>query len=156
MADIVSKEVRSKMMSGIKGKNTKPELLIRHRIFAMGFRYRLHVRNLPGKPDLVFRKYRAVIFINGCFWHGHDCHLFNWPKTNTDFWKDKILKNICNDSIKTKQLLDSGWRVFTVWECSIKSRLRYVDDVVLKISKWLVSDELTGECKLQHIMQEAT
>jgi len=156
MADIVSKEVRSKMMSGIKGKNTKPEILIRHRIFAMGFRYRLHVRDLPGKPDLVFPKYRAVIFVNGCFWHGHDCHLFKWPNTNTDFWKDKILKNICNDSKKTDQLLVLGWRVFNVWECSIKNRMQYVDEVVFSIAKWLLSDEVTGECKGQQTRPRVT
>ncbi|MBV5341520.1 MAG: DNA mismatch endonuclease Vsr [Deltaproteobacteria bacterium] len=148
MADIVSKEVRSKMMSGIKGKNTKPEIMIRHRLFAMGFRYRLHARDLPGNPDLVFPKYRAVIFVNGCFWHGHNCHLFKWPTTNADFWKDKIHKTICNDSKKTSQLIESGWRVFKVWECSIKNRLQYVDEVVLNISKWLVSDEQSGELKL--------
>lgn len=149
MTDIVSKEVRSRMMSGIKGKNTKPELLIRHRLFALGFRYRLHVRDLPGKPDLVFPKYKAVVFVNGCFWHGHDCHLFKWPNTNTEFWKDKIHNNISNDSKNTDQLLALDWRVFKVWECSIKNRLRYVDEIACSIAKWLLSDEVTGECKAQ-------
>ncbi len=144
MADIVSKEVRSRMMSGIKGKNTKPEITIRHKLFALGFRYRLHVRNLPGKPDLVFPKYKAVIFVNGCFWHGHDCHLFKWPTTNTDFWKDKIRKNIRNDSINTEQLLALGWRVFMVWECSIKNRFRFVDETISDIARWLVSEETAG------------
>lgn len=148
MVDIVSKEVRSKMMSGIKAKNTKPELLIRRRLFAMGFRYRLHVLDLPGKPDLVFPKFRAVIFINGCFWHGHNCHLFKLPATNTNFWRNKIHKNISSDMKKTGQLLELGWRVFNVWECSIRNRLQNVDDIVLIISKWIVSDELTGEVKL--------
>lgn len=90
MADVVTPEKRSKMMSGIQGKNTKPELTIRKGLHALGFRYRLHGKTLPGKPDLVFPKYKAVIFIHGCFWHAHHCHLFKWPSTRVDFWQEKI------------------------------------------------------------------
>lgn len=122
MTDIVSKEVRSKMMSGIRGKNTKPELIIRHGLFALGLRYRLHVRDLPGKPDLVFPKYKTALFINGCFWHGHDCKLFKAPSTNQDFWEMKINKTRINDEKNKSLLLNAGWKVVIVWECAIKNK----------------------------------
>jgi DNA mismatch endonuclease (patch repair protein) len=149
MTDIVSKEVRSKMMSGIRSKNTKPELVIRRGLFARGFRYRLHVKGLPGKPDLVFPKFKAVIFVNGCFWHGHGCHLFKYPASNTDFWKVKIQNNIDNDIKNIEQLLALHWRVFNVWECSVKNKQKHVDEVVDRIAKWLVANEPTGECKAE-------
>ena len=93
MVDVVTPEKRSAMMSGIKGKNTKPEFIVRKALFKRGFRYTLHNKNLPGKPDLVFARYKAVVFVNGCFWHGHNCHLFKWPKSNPEFWKEKITNN---------------------------------------------------------------
>jgi DNA mismatch endonuclease, patch repair protein len=124
MADIVSKEVRSKMMSGIRGKNTKPELLVRHGLFAMGFRYRLHKKILPGKPDLVLPKYRTVLFINGCFWHGHDCELFRIPASNREFWKKKIAGNQANDARNHALLQQAGWTVISVWECAMKGKGR--------------------------------
>ena len=93
MTDVVDRETRSRMMAGIRGKDTKPELTIRKAIHARGFRYRIHDRRLPGKPDMVFPRYRAVILVNGCFWHGHNCHLFKWPSTRVDFWKTKIERN---------------------------------------------------------------
>ena len=110
MADVVSAEVRSRMMAGIRGKNTKPEMIIRRGLHARGFRYLLHDKRLPGKPDLVLPKHRAVIFVNGCFWHGHDCPLFKWPKTRKGFWRTKIARNRENDESAVIALRRSGWR----------------------------------------------
>ena len=109
-------------MSGIKGKNTKPELFIRKAIHALGYRYRLHVRDLPGKPDIVFPKFKAVVFIHGCFWHLHNCHLFKWPKTRPDFWKQKITRNKYHDEESIQMLSEKGWRVLIIWECAIKGK----------------------------------
>ena len=120
MADVVSKKKRSEMMAGIRGKNTKPEIIVRKMLHAMGYRFRLHRKDLPGKPDIVLPKYRAAIFVNGCFWHGHDCHLFKWPKTREAFWREKIVGNVARDQKKTQRLLDNGWRVAVIWECSLK------------------------------------
>lgn len=120
MADIVSPAVRSRMMAGIRAKNTKPEMVVRRRLHAMGFRYRLHDRKLPGKPDLVLPKYRSVIFVNGCFWHGHECANFKWPKTREGFWREKIGRNKVNDAKNSASLLALGWRTLVIWECAIK------------------------------------
>ena len=138
MVDIVDRETRSRMMSGIRGKDTKPELLIRKALFAKGFRYRLHDKRLPGKPDLVFPKYHAVIFIHGCFWHGHDCHLFKWPSTRPEFWKTKINRNRDVDERNYKKLKGDGWRILTIWECAIKGKTRLsLEKIVDASEKWL-------------------
>ena len=130
------------MMAGIRGRNTKPELVIRSVLHRRGFRFRLHRRDLPGKPDLVFPKHRAVILIHGCFWHGHGCHLFRWPKTREDFWRGKINSNVARDRRQISALLDSGWRVATIWECALKGRHRLpVATVTETCAKWLESDE---------------
>lgn len=143
MADVVDLATRSRMMSGIRGKNTKPELLIRKALHARGFRYRLHC-DLPGKPDICLPKHRAVIFVHGCFWHGHDCHLFKWPKTRPEFWQAKIARNREVDRLAEERLLAEGWRVATVWECAIKGRHRLqLPDVLDTVQAWLVSDVLT-------------
>lgn len=121
MADIKTKESRSYNMSRIAGKDTKPEELVRKYLFSKGFRYRKNVRKLPGTPDLVLPKYRTVIFINGCFWHGHEgCKYFVWPKNNAEFWKQKIETNISRDQRKEAQLRDMGWNVLIVWECELR------------------------------------
>jgi DNA mismatch endonuclease (patch repair protein) len=121
MADVHSKETRSYNMSQIKGKNTKPEMLVRKFLFSKGFRYRLHDKKLPGKPDLVLPKYKTVIFIHGCFWHGHEgCRYFVVPKTRTEWWLNKINGNIENDKKKQKALKDAGWRIVHIWECELK------------------------------------
>mgnify|MGYP001300842414 CR=1 FL=1 len=116
--DIVSKEKRSIMMSGIKGKDTHPEIAVRKFLHANGFRFRLHRKDLPGKPDIVLPKLNTIIFVNGCFWHRHNCkkgkHL---PKSNVDFWKDKLEKNKIRDRKNATALRDSGWQVLTIWEC---------------------------------------
>lgn len=145
MADIVTPEKRSEMMSGIRGKNTKPEILIRKALFALGWRYRLHDRRLPGKPDLVFPRRRAVIFVDGCFWHGHGCHLFKLPSTRAEFWVGKIESNRHRDLEVRRQLSELGWRYMTVYECALKGRTRLpFSHVVDTIVAWLESSEPTG------------
>ncbi len=112
-------------MSAIKGRNTKPELLVRKFLFSRGFRYRLHDSRLPGHPDLVLSKYRTVIFVNGCFWHGHqECKYFVLPKTNTEFWRNKIERNRNRDIGEQRKLAAMGWHCITVWECQLKPRVR--------------------------------
>lgn len=121
MADVHNKETRSYNMSRIKSQNTKPELIVRRFLFKYGFRYRLHQKTLPGKPDIVLKKYNTAIFVNGCFWHGHkNCKYAVMPKTRTDWWASKIAKNVTNDESAVKQLSDMGWNVITVWECMLK------------------------------------
>lgn len=119
--DVVSKEKRSKMMSNIRGKNTKPEILMRKYLFSLGYRFRIHRKDLPGKPDIVLPKYRTVIFIHGCFWHQHpDCKDAVMPKSNTEFWENKLKKNIERDNIYMIQLQKAGWNVRVIWECEVK------------------------------------
>jgi len=121
--DIHSKATRSYNMSRIKGKNTKPEMLVRRFLHAQGFRYRLHIKDLPGKPDIVLPKYKTIIFINGCFWHGHkNCRYFVVPKTRTEWWLNKINHNIENDKRSVKALKKDGWKVITLWECQLKTK----------------------------------
>jgi DNA mismatch endonuclease (patch repair protein) len=145
MGDIVSPEKRSEMMSAIRGKNTKPEMLVRRALFARGLRYRLHDKRLPGKPDMVFPRRRAVLFINGCFWHGHDCHLFRMPASRQDFWQAKIGGNRSRDAVVREQLSRLGWRYLTIYECAIKGKARLPLSLVTdKIVAWLESDEQTA------------
>lgn len=125
MSDVHSKGTRSYNMSMIKGKDTKPEMIVRRYLFSKGFRYRVNVKELPGKPDIVLRKYRTVIFINGCFWHGHEgCKYFVIPKTRTEWWKAKIDKNIVRDEEVRDKLRSMGWRTMVVWECQLKPKQR--------------------------------
>jgi DNA mismatch endonuclease (patch repair protein) len=129
------------MMSGIRGKHTRPELLLRKGLHAKGFRFRLHSPLLPGKPDMVLPRYRAVIFAHGCFWHGHDCHLFKWPSTRPEFWKAKINRNREVDARAEAVLAKAGWRQAIVWECAIKGRTRWpLEEVISACSDWLKSD----------------
>jgi len=142
VADVVDSLTRSRMMSGIQAKNTKPELSLRKALHSRGFRYRLHVRNLPGKPDLVFPKYNAVVQVNGCFWHGHDCHLFKWPSTRRDWWRAKIEGTRTRDAGNKKALLSLGWRQASVWECALKGRSRLETvDLVNQLALWLTSNQ---------------
>lgn len=128
-------------MAAIKGSHTKPELQIRKALHAAGFRYRLHVRDLPGRPDLVFPKFKTVIFVNGCFWHHHDCHLFKWPATRQDFWREKIDRNVANDERSNAALLKRGWRVATIWECALKGKTRLsAERAVQVLADWMKSD----------------
>lgn len=123
MADNHSKEIRSMNMSHIRSKNSKPEEKVRKGLFAKGFRYRKHVRKLPGCPDIVLPKYRTVIFVNGCFWHMHDCGRFVWPASNQDYWRPKILRNVERDKANVALLQNMGWKVIIVWECELKKRI---------------------------------
>ena len=123
MADNLSKEIRSKNMSHIRSKNSKPEEAVRKYLFSKDFRYRKNVRSLPGCPDIVLPKYRAVVFVNGCFWHKDDCGRFRWPDSNAEYWTQKIIKNVERDKENQRKLQEQGWRVFVVWECEVKKRL---------------------------------
>ncbi len=124
MADVHSKETRSYNMSRIKSKNTKPEMLVRQFLHKNGFRYRLHVKDLPGKPDIVLPKYKTVIFIHGCFWHGHEgCKYYVVPKTRTEWWLNKIKGNATNDSKAEALLKEVGWKIIKIWECELKKLL---------------------------------
>lgn len=140
MADIVSPSVRSRMMAGIKSKNTRPEMLIRRQLHGMGFRYRLHSKQLPGKPDIIFPKYHAVIFVHGCFWHGHDCSLFKWPSSNKEFWKNKINSNRERDISNKQKLQAASWRVAIVWECAIRKLGGRDKGLAQNLADWLVSN----------------
>lgn len=140
MADIVSQYARSKMMAGIKSKNTRPELVLRKMLHRIGFRYRIHDGRLPGKPDLVFPKYHAVVFVHGCFWHGHSCPLFKWPSSNEMFWERKIRNNKRRDELNKFVLNESGWRIGIVWECALKKSGYSGKEVVQKLVEWLGSE----------------
>ena len=142
MADIVDSATRSRMMRAIRGKDTKPEVRLRKALFAQGYRYRLHSANLPGSPDILLPRFRAAIFVHGCFWHGHDCHLFRLPTTRADFWQQKIMGNRQRDMLVQERLADEGWRVLTVWECSMKGRTRMpFDQLVARVSDWLAGSD---------------
>lgn len=150
MADVVTPETRSKMMAGIRAKDTRPEIIIRKELFRQGFRYRLHDKRLAGKPDIVLSRYRVAIFVHGCFWHGHACHLFRLPSTRTDFWKTKIDRNRHNDERAISTLLASGWRVAVVWECALKGRGKWqLAALADAITKWICGNapdlEIRGE-----------
>lgn len=139
MADIVSPEKRSKMMAGIRAKDTSPELIIRKGLHKRGYRYKLHEKKLPGKPDLVLAKRRILIFVHGCFWHGHNCHLFKYPKTRAEFWRKKIHGNTTRDEKAVSHLLASDWRVLVVWECALKGKKKYQHKKLLdEIERWIV------------------
>jgi DNA mismatch endonuclease (patch repair protein) len=136
MVDIVDKATRSRMMSGIRGRNTQPELTLRRALHRRGFRYRLHVAGLPGRPDIVFPRFRAVIQVHGCFWHRHaGCRFCTTPASNSPFWNEKFSRTVERDRITTNQLLKAGWRVAIVWECALDDD--GVNAVTKVLSTWL-------------------
>ena len=142
MADVVSKSKRSEMMSAIRHSNTDIEVQLRRRLHRLGFRYRLHQASLPGKPDLVFPRFEAVIFVNGCFWHRHDCELFRLPKSNTGFWQAKMKRNRERDHENIAELQERGWRVLTVWECAVRGEGSSPWDVVAdQAAAWLLEGD---------------
>nr|WP_313665902.1 very short patch repair endonuclease [Brucella intermedia] len=142
MADVHDAQTRSRNMAAIKGSHTKPELAIRRALHAAGLRYRLHAKELPGKPDLVFPRYKAVLFVNGCFWHRHDCHLFKWPASREDFWREKIGRNVANDERAIASLKEEGWRVGVIWECALKGRTRLDQpETMQRLASWIKSEE---------------
>ncbi|MFK3797916.1 very short patch repair endonuclease [Pseudomonas sp. NPDC088444] len=145
MVDIVDMATRSRMMSGIKGKNTSPEVLIRKALHARGFRFRIHVSDLPGKPDLVLAKYRALIFVHGCFWHGHNCKYFKMPQTRAEFWTEKISKNQTRDERNVSKLLVDGWRILIIWECAVRDMKKKNTNLIEKVIEWLLHGSIYYE-----------
>jgi DNA mismatch endonuclease (patch repair protein) len=141
MADIVDSATRSRMMSGIRGKNTRPEILVRSGLHKRGFRFRVHDKRLPGKPDLVLRKYNAVVFVHGCFWHRHECRFFKWPRSRQAFWRAKLNRNHDKDREAISAIRDAGMRVCVVWECAIRGAQSDIPAVLDSISDWLKSDD---------------
>jgi DNA mismatch endonuclease (patch repair protein) len=140
MVDVHTIAQRSKNMRAIRAKNTAPEMQVRRLLFARGFRYRVHVKSLPGSPDLVLAKHKVVIFIHGCFWHGHGCHLFKVPGTRTEFWMKKIQSNRDRDFRAEEKLLLSKWRILYIWECALKGRLkRPIEEVVHLAATWITA-----------------
>lgn len=145
MSDRVPPHVRSRMMAGIGAKDTKPELFVRRALHAAGYRYSLHSKKLPGRPDLVLTRHKAAIFVHGCFWHGHGCRHFKLPATRTEFWAAKIEGNRARDDRAIKALLEAGWRVAVVWECIQRNGEWSASEVVEAISSWLESTDRTLE-----------
>jgi len=146
--DVLTPEQRRYNMSRIRGRDTKPELLLRHGLHAEGFRFRLHAPDLPGRPDLVFPRYRAIILVHGCFWHGHDCSLFKLPRTRADFWLGKITTNRERDQRAAAGLAEAGWRILTVWECCLKGPARLpLDDVIGRCAAFIRGSERTTDLR---------
>ncbi|NKI18531.1 DNA mismatch endonuclease Vsr [Spongiibacter sp. KMU-166] len=146
MTDTVNSQTRLRMMSGIRGKDTKPELQIRLALHKRGFRYCLHYKRLPGKPDLVLPKYSAIVLLNGCFWHCHDCHLFKWPSTRKEFWHKKITENKLRDQRNIAQYRRLGWKTLTIWECSLKGKTRLgLEQVIETTTRWIQFDTMDAE-----------
>ena len=139
MADTMTPEQRHRCMAAIKGKDTKPEMIVRKYLFSRGLRFRIQVRKLPGRPDIVLPKYKTVIFVDGCFWHGHEgCRYYRLPKSNVEFWKVKIERNMERDAKSETELIAMGWRVIRVWECEIRAvggRQEYLDNLYDEIVK---------------------
>lgn len=146
MADVHSPRQRSYNMSRVRAKDTKPEMLLRRGLHARGLRFRLHCSALSGSPDLVFPRHRAVVFVNGCFWHGHSCRLFVAPDTNRDFWAGKIDANRQRDARNRARLQSEGWRVLTLWECALKGRGRPpIDRVLEEVATWVTAGRASGD-----------
>lgn len=148
MVDVVDARTRSRMMAGIRSRDTRPEKSIRRGLHRLGFRFRLHTSKISGRPDLVFPKYHAVVFVHGCFWHGHDCPLFRVPSTRAKFWRAKISQNRRRDA-KVKQLvLESGWRYMAIWECALRGhQVSKLDRVVKQTASWLLGQKRAGEIR---------
>ncbi len=159
MADVLTKEQRSRCMAAIRAKDTKPELIVRRYPFSEGLRFRVQVRKLPGNPDIVLPKYKTVIFVNGCFWHGHvGCRYYRLPKSNVEFWKEKIERNIARDLRNEEELKALGWRVIRVWECDIKKvsgREEYLQDLYNSIVPQVRTKTYETEADLIQIAAEA-
>lgn len=133
MADVFDAATRSRIMSRIRSKDTAPEIRVRKAVHSAGFRYRLHYGDLPGKPDLVFPRYRLVVFVHGCFWHGHDCRLFRLPKTNVEYWARKIENNRRRDAEAIEELERKGWKAHVIWQCSLEQG---IEELLTKL-RWL-------------------
>lgn len=140
MTDIVDKQTRSRMMAGIRGKDTRPELVLRHALHARGLRYQLHRKGIQGRPDLVFPRFRAVLFVHGCFWHRHSgCRFTTTPSTRPEFWQAKFVANVVRDSAVRATLIEAGWRMATVWECALRKQ-EQVEATTDRLDAWLHSE----------------
>lgn len=149
MSDVMNPEQRSRCMSHIKSKNTKPEIIVRKELFKRGFRFRINITKLPGHPDIVLTKYRTVIFVNGCFWHGHEgCKYFVLPKSNIDFWKSKIERNQKRDIEVQRELAKMGWHCITIWECQLKPNIK--DKTLESLDYTLNHIYLTDRCRKEY------
>ncbi|MCA4814131.1 DNA mismatch endonuclease Vsr [Acinetobacter towneri] len=134
-------------MAAIKGKNTQPELKVRKALHKLGFRYRLFDKRLPGKPDLVFTKHKTAVFIQGCFWHRHQCKFFKWPKTNSDFWHEKIMRNVQRDEINQRKLLEQDWKICIWWECNIRNEVDFSLSLE-KFKHWILDPQSNNYLEL--------
>lgn len=147
MVDVVTPEKRSAMMSGIRGSNTKPEVIVRKALFAAGYRYRLHRKDLPGRPDVVMSGRKVAVFVHGCFWHHHgDCRFAKMPSTRPEFWQGKLTTNVARDAKAISELLSMGWRVPVVWECFLKTT-KSPSNVQSVLTDWIESGKPTGELR---------
>jgi DNA mismatch endonuclease (patch repair protein) len=145
MTDVHDSQTRSRNMAAIRNSNTIPELRVRQELHRRGFRYSLKNKSLPGKPDVVLSKYRVAVFVHGCFWHRHNCKYFKLPKTNTEFWKNKISANVKRDTDVIRQITDIGYRVLVIWECSFKGKNKErLDSLFERIILWIRLDEKTS------------
>lgn len=145
MSDIVSPATRSRMMSGIKAKNTRPEMLVRRLLHSEGYRFRLHRKDLPGTPDIVLSKFKIAIFVHGCFWHSHHgCNFAKVPVTRSEFWAKKLSANAARDKATVEKLNAIGWRVLCIWECATRGS-GSIDDLMSDISSWMLGKERSGE-----------
>jgi len=151
MTDVLTPAQRRLNMSRIRGKDTKPEMLIRRALHARGLRYRLHPKNIAGKPDMVFARHRAVILVQGCFWHGHDCPLFKWPATRTEFWRKKIEGNRERDRRQIDSLSACGWRVLLIWECALRGKHKRSLTEVLDKAEHFIRQEHPAFCTISHL-----
>jgi DNA mismatch endonuclease (patch repair protein) len=144
VTDVHDKATRSRNMAAIRSRGSKAEMTVRRGLHGVGLRFRLHCRNLPGTPDLVFPKHKAVVFVHGCFFHRHDCHFFKWPTANAEFWKRKIERNVKNDGAALAELRTDGWRVAVVWECALNGRHRLDrQEVIRSLATWIRSDRVS-------------
>jgi len=142
MADVHTKKIRSKNMAAIKGKNTKPEIKIAKALRKRKIKFKTHIKELPGNPDFVLKDFGAVIFVQGCFWHEHNCHLFHWPKTRKKFWEEKIHKNLLRDRKNERLLKQDGWWVLKIWECTLKGKKKMDFDVLMdRVENWIKCEE---------------
>ncbi|HDV7162336.1 TPA: very short patch repair endonuclease [Yersinia enterocolitica] len=154
MADVHSSETRSKNMRAIRTKDTAIEVKLAKILDLLGLSYRVQIRELPGKPDFVIDDYRAIIFVHGCFWHKHNCHLFKTPVTRTDFWLKKIQGNVKRDNDVIKHLFGDGWKILVVWECALRGKHKLTDnDISARVEEWICSSEVNAQIDAQGISQ---
>jgi DNA mismatch endonuclease (patch repair protein) len=148
MVDVLTPEQRRFNMSRIRGRNTALELRIRRGLHAKGLRFRLHRKTLPGKPDLIFPRYQAVVFVHGCFWHGHGCHLSKMPATRSEFWRKKIEGNVARDRKAIAALTESGWRVLVIWECALRGPEKQTEEAVVDAAVRFIWEDGCACCEL--------